>query len=292
MNSEVAKIILESKEDIRNDIELFHLVKCYFNHAIQILDFYASLKKFLMCARDNHSRIQLALMHFEEERVENVGGEKYVKTLQDLQKFKEAGDPFTDEFSRCFHSVCKQQAEMFQKLQAHKKELDKKLKSAQTRRRATNAIFITTLVSALILTVVTVWKRWPPVVAALATAVAALIGTVEKKCDSSWKNYQKKLKGKKELMDLMNAGTKISINDLETIRLLVNKLETEIESILRNANFALGEEEEEAVKLEMLEIKKRVEVFMKTIEDLSRQAGKSSREIRMARAVISKRIIG
>ncbi|KAI6695347.1 hypothetical protein NL676_023057 [Syzygium grande] len=55
-----------------------------------------------------------------------------------------------------------------------------------------------------------------------------------------------------------------------------------IESILQKAYFALGKEEEQAVKLGMLEIKKRVEAINETIEDLHAQAGKSSGVIRVA----------
>ncbi|KAL3725873.1 hypothetical protein ACJRO7_030846 [Eucalyptus globulus] len=263
MDREVAKIILES---IWNDKELSPLVEYYFNHGLQILDFYNSLENCLRRARDSQSSIRLALVHFEEERGENVGGERYVRTLLELQRFREAGDPFTEEFSKLFYSVLKQQEEMLLKLETCKKKLDKKVKSAQTWRRVTIAIFVTLFMSALILSVV----AW---------------------CASWWKKYRRERKGKKELIDLMNAGTWISNNDLETIRLLVSKLETEIESISQNADLTLGEEEE-AVKLGMREIKKRAEVFMKTMEDLSTQADKSSHEIRRARTVILQRIIG
>ncbi|KAL3725870.1 hypothetical protein ACJRO7_030843 [Eucalyptus globulus] len=275
MDHEVAKIILESTW---NDEELIHLVDYYFNHCLQILDFYTSLKNCLRRAHDSQSSIRLALVHFEEKRGENVGGKRYLRTLQELQRFREAGDPFTEEFSKLFHSVYKQQGEMSQKLEACKMKLDKKVKSAQTWRWVTNAIFVTVFVSALILSVV----------AALRTP----IGTVGKWCDSRWKNYRRELKGKKLLIDLMNEGTKMSIEDLKTIRSLVGMLEIEIESIMQKADFTLGEEQEEAVKLGMLEIRKRAEVFMKTVEDLSTQADKSSHEIQRTRTVILKRIIG
>ncbi|KAK3416052.1 hypothetical protein EUGRSUZ_H01234 [Eucalyptus grandis] len=292
MNRALANIILASKEDIWKDKELSNLVEYYFNHGLRILDFFNSLENCLRRARDSQSSIRLALVHFEEERGENVGGERYVRTLLELQRFREAGDPFTEEFSKLLYSVLKQQEEMLVKLEACKKKLDKKVKSAQTWRRVTNAIFMTAFVSTLILSVVAVAIAAPPVVIALAAALAAPIGTVGKWCDSWWKNYRRELKGKKLLVDLMNEGTKISIEDLKTIRSLVGKLEIEIESIVQKADFALGEEQEEAVKLGMLEIKKRAEVFMKTIEDLGTQADKSSREIRMARTVILQKIMG
>ncbi|KAK2631110.1 hypothetical protein EUGRSUZ_L03393 [Eucalyptus grandis] len=292
MNRVLANILLASKEDIWKDKELSDLVEYYFNNGLQILDFYNSLENCLRQAHDSQLNIRHALVHFEEEGGENVERERYVGTLLALQRFREAGDPFTEEFWMVFHSVLKQQKEMLPKLEACMKKLDKKVKSAETWRRVTNAIFVTAFVSTLILSVVAVAIAAPPVVTALAAALAAPIGSVGKWCDSWWKNYRRELKGKKVLIDIMFEGTKISIEDLKTIRSLVGKLEIEIESIVQKADFALGEEQEEAVKLGMLEIKKRAEVFMKTIEDLSTQADKSSREIRMARTVILQKIMG
>ncbi|KAK3416084.1 hypothetical protein EUGRSUZ_H01914 [Eucalyptus grandis] len=174
------------------------------------------------------------------------------------------------------------------KLEACKKKLDKKVKSAQTWRWVTIAIFVTVFVSTFILSVVKVDKAWRHVVVTLAAALSGPIVTFGKWCDSWWKTHQRKREGKKNLIDLMNVGTRISIEDLKTIRSLVSKVETEIASILQNADLALGEE---AVELGILEIKKMVEV-VKTIKDLSIRATKSSREIQTARRVISKRIMG
>ncbi|XP_010026391.2 UPF0496 protein At2g18630 [Eucalyptus grandis] len=292
MDHEAAMIILKNTW---NDRELIHLVDYYFNHCLQILDFYTSLKNCLSRAHDSQSSVQLALVQFEEERAEDVGGKRYVKTLQELQRFREAGDPFTEEFSTLFHSMYKQQEEMLQKLEACKKKLeackkklDKKVKSAQTWRWVTIAIFVTVFVSTFILSVVKVDKAWRHVVVTLAAALSGPIVTFGKWCDSWWKTHQRKREGKKNLIDLMNVGTRISIEDLKTIRSLVSKVETEIASILQNADLALGEE---AVELGILDFKKMVEV-VKTIKDLSIRATKSSREIQTARRVISKRIMG
>jgi len=86
------------------------------------------------------------------------------------------------------------------------------------------------------------------------------------------------------------SGTMISIKELETIQSLVSKLETEIESIVQNADFALGEEQEEAVKRGVLEIKKRVEDVMADIDVLCKQANKSRRDIEWARKVIEHKL--
>ncbi|KAF6166586.1 hypothetical protein GIB67_005448 [Kingdonia uniflora] len=88
----------------------------------------------------------------------------------------------------------------------------------------------------------------------------------------------------------MQAGTCITIKDLDSIRVLVDQLEVEIESLMRNANFSLGEGKGR-VKFGIEEIKKKVGVFMKNIEDLSEHADGCSRDIRRARTVVIQRII-
>jgi len=214
---------------------------------------------------------------------------KYTKTLQELRKFKAAGDPFTEEFVVMFQSVYKQHLSMLGKLQLRKRKLDKKLKSMKTWRRVANVIFVSAFVSVLIFSVVAAAIAAPPLVTALAAALAVPVGSVGKWCNSLWKRYENALKGQSEIISSMQVGTYITMKDLENIRVLVSKLEIMIESLLQNADFALRGDEE--VKLAMDEIKKKLGVFMDTIENLSEHADKCSREIRRARTVIVQRMI-
>lgn len=290
MDQEVVKVILECKRDIWNNQDLFSLVEDYFENSLKTLDFCTALENCLKRTRDNQLIIQLAVMHFEQEVEDGVDdGVKYMKTLQELRKFKAARDPFTEEFVVLFQSVYKQHVSMLEKLQLRKRKLDKKLKSMKTWRRVANVIFVAAFVSVLIFSVVAAAIAAPPVVTALAGALAVPIGSVGKWCNSLWKRYENALKGQREVISSMQVGTYITMKDLENIRLLVNKLEIHIESLLQNADFALREDE--AVKLAMDEIKKKLEVFMDTIENLSEHADKCSRDIRRARTVILQRII-
>ncbi|KAG4967090.1 hypothetical protein JHK87_032741 [Glycine soja] len=106
--------------------------------------------------------------------------------------------------------------------------------------------------------------------------------------DSLWRNYENALKGQKEVISSMQAGTYVAIKDLDNIRILIDRLEIEIESLLHNVDFAI---EEEAVKVAIEEIKKKLGVFMKNVEDLAVQADMCSRDIRRARTVVLQRII-
>ncbi|CAI8618518.1 unnamed protein product [Vicia faba] len=286
MNQEVVKVILECKKDIWKSEELFELVEEYFENSLQTLDFCTALEKCLKRARDSQLLILLAIQRFEEE---SESGEKcYVRTLQELKNFKTAGDPFTEEFFLIFQSVYRQQILMLEKLQVRKNKLDKKLKSIHSWRKVSSMIFVATFAAVLICSVVAAAIAAPTVAAALAAATAIPIGSMGKWIDSLWRNYENALKGQKEVIGSMQAGTYVAIKDLDNIRVLIDRLETEIESLLHNLDFAI---EEEAVKIGIEEIKKKLGVFMKNVEDLGVQADVCSRDIRRARTVVLQRII-
>ncbi|KAL2328931.1 hypothetical protein Fmac_022358 [Flemingia macrophylla] len=286
MNQEVVKVILDCKKDIWKSQELFELVEEYFENSLQTLDFCTTLEKCLKRARDSQLLILVALQQFEEES--GLGGNSYVRTLQEFKNFKEAGDPFTEEFFHIFQSVYRHQILMLEKLQLKKNKLDKKLKSIHSWRKVSSMIFVATFAAVLICSVVAAAIAAPPVAAAIAAATSIPIGSMGKWIDSLWRNYENALKGQKEVISSMQAGTYVAIKDLDSIRVLVDKLEVEIRSLLHNVNFAI---EEEAVKVAIEEIKKRLGVFMKNVEELGVQADMCSRDIRRARTVVLQRII-
>ncbi|XP_059647712.1 UPF0496 protein At4g34320-like [Cornus florida] len=286
MNQEVVKVILDCKKDIWKNQELFELVEEYFENSLQTLDFCTALEKCLKRARDSQLLILVALQNFEEE--EESEGDRYMKTLEELKNFKDAGDPFTEEFYQIFQSVYRQQMSMLEKLQLKKNKLDKKLKYIHAWRKVSSIIFVATFATVLICSVVAAAMAAPPVAAALAAATSIPLGTMGKWIDSLMKNYEKAVKGQKEIISSMQVGTYIAIKDLDNIRVLTNRLEIDIESLLHNADFAITEE---AVKIGIEEIKKKLGVFMKNVEDLGVQADMCSRDIRRARTVVLQRII-
>ncbi|KAE9606727.1 hypothetical protein Lal_00026043 [Lupinus albus] len=291
MNQEVVKVILECKQDIWNkkDKELFSLVNDFFDNSLHTLDFCNALEKCLKRARGKQVIVKSAITYFEEESQNGVEGSVYLKTLQELKSFKDAEDPFTGEFYSLFHTVYKQQASMLKKLQIKKRKLDKKLKSLKTLRRVSNAIFVAAFVSVLIISVVAAAVAAPPVVAALAGAFPVPIGSVGNWCNSLFTKYETALKGQREVISSMQVGAYITLTDLDNIRVSIDKLEIEIESLLQNAEFALRNED--AVRLVINEIKKKIDTFAEIIESLSEQADKCSRQIRRARTVVLQKII-
>ncbi|KAK6136804.1 hypothetical protein DH2020_029452 [Rehmannia glutinosa] len=281
MNQEVVKVILDCKKDIWKNQELFELVEEYFENSLKTLDFCSALEKCLKSARDRQLLVHIALQHFEEEK----GQFGYFKTLEELRSFKNLGDPFTDDFFQIFQSVYKQQMLMLEKLHSKKNKLDKKLKCIHAWRKVSSIIFAATFAAVLICSVV-------------AAAMAAHDGggpssghlcSMGRWIDSLLKNYENAVKGQKEVINCMSVGTYITIKDLDNIRVLVDKLEIEIESLLTSADFACINEK--GVRFAVEEIKKKLVVFMKNVEELGAQADNCSRDIRRARTVILQRII-
>ncbi|KAG8364313.1 hypothetical protein BUALT_Bualt19G0115700 [Buddleja alternifolia] len=281
MNQEVVKVILDCKKDIWKNQDLFELVEEYFENSLKTLDFCSALDKCLKRARDSQLLIHVALNQFEvEDSIE--GNERYSKTLEELRMFKDAGDPFTDEFFQTFQSVYKQQIQMLEKLQTKKSKLDKKLKYIHAWRKVSSIIFAATFAAVLICSVVAAAMAAPPVAAALAAATSIPLGSMGRWIDTLLKNYESAVRGEKEIINCMYVGSYVSIKDLDSIRVLIDRLEIELESLLGNADFAINEE---AVRIGVGEIKKKLEGFMRNIEELGVQADNCSRDIRRARTV-------
>lgn len=288
MNQEVVRVILDCKQDIWGTQELFELVEEYFENSLQTLDFLSALDKCLKHARDSQLLILIALQQFEGEDRRAGGADRYARTLEELKNFKAAGDPFTKEFFRIFQAVYRNHVTMLEKLQLRKSKLDKKLRYLHAWRKVSSMIFAATFAVILICSVVAAAVAQPHVAGALAAAASIPVCSVGKWIDSLLKNYENAVKGQKETIVAMQVGTGLVISDLENIRVLVDRLEIEIQSMLQNAELAVEEGE---VKIGVEEIKKKLSAFMKNIDQLGVQADNCSRDIRRARTVVLQRII-
>ncbi|GAB2279713.1 hypothetical protein Dimus_014353 [Dionaea muscipula] len=302
VNREVVRVILECKKDIWNNKDLLSLVNDYFEYSTQTLDFFTDLDRCLKRASDRLLILRVALLHYEDETRNlstgdngaGTGGDKgasYAKTIQELRNFKEAGDPFTEEFFSLFGSVYSQQVNMFEKLREKKQKLDKKLKRVKVYRKVSNFIFAATFIGVIICSAVAAAVVAPHLVAALAaSAASAPLATVGKWFDNLWKKYENDLKGQRDLIGAMNVGTYIVVEDLLTIRALVDRLEIDIESLLTAAEMPLKDEDAVTVVIEE-EIKKKVDVFTEKINQLMKNADRYRQDVVKARTVILHKII-
>uniref|UniRef100_A0A0A9F2L2 Uncharacterized protein n=1 Tax=Arundo donax TaxID=35708 RepID=A0A0A9F2L2_ARUDO len=72
----------------------------------------------------------------------------------------------------------------------------------------------------------------------------------------------------------MQVGTFIAVEDLDNTRVLVDRLEVQVGSMVDCIEFA--ERDEEAVKVGIEKVKKKLEVFMKSVDDLGEQTDRCS----------------
>lgn len=284
MNQQVVKVILECKKDIWDNDQLFSLVEDYFEISIQTLDFCTSLENCLKDARSTLSFLHIAINQYDADT-------NHLNTLAQLKQFKAFDNPFSVEFFELFQSVYEKQLTMLKKLQIQKGKVDKKMKSMKTWRRLSNVMFVTAFSTVLICSVVAAAVAAPPVVTALAAAAAVPLGSMGKWVNSLWKKYEREFKDQREMMSAMQIGSYIVIKDLDNIKALADKMGTGMEGMLQNTDFAIGEEDQEAVAMVVEEMKNTVSVFAETIEDLSDHSDKCIRDIKRARTVVLQRII-
>ncbi|TVU30763.1 hypothetical protein EJB05_22401, partial [Eragrostis curvula] len=286
MNQEVVRVVLASKRDVWRSPDLSDLVEGYFDGSLAALDFLAALDAALRRARDAQIPLRLAL--------QRESGDDYARAqlLLELRRFKAsaaAGNPFTPDLFAAFQAVYRQQVAMMAKLRQRKRQLDGRIRSVRAWRRVSGVVFVSTFAALLVCSVVAAAIAAPPVAAALAAAASLPVGSVGKWVDSLLKQYQEALHGHKEVVSAMQVGAFITIEDLGNIRVLVDRLEVQLSSMVDCIEFA--ERDEEAVRLGVEEVKVKLEMFMKGVDDLGEQADRCSRDIRRARTVVLQRII-
>ncbi|XP_010484603.1 PREDICTED: UPF0496 protein At5g66675 [Camelina sativa] len=301
MNQEVVRFIIESKEDAWDNKDLTCLVNAYFDSSIKTLDFCNAVDSCVKRARIGQMLLQFALKQFEMEESSGTNNNKsaeprvankYAKTLEELNKFKASGDPFDGDFFMLFESVYEQQVMLLEVLHKQKRKLDKKLKNIKHWKKISNVVFVTTFVSVLIFSVVAAAVAAPPVVTAVAAALAVPIGSIGKWCNHLWKKYETAVKGQKDIVLSMRIGAYVTMKDMDNIRVHVDKLKIEMESMMQKVDFALKEKEEEvAVRLSMHEISKKFDVFTERIEEVGENAAKCSKDITLARTIVLRHIL-
>ncbi|XP_042495589.1 UPF0496 protein 1-like isoform X2 [Macadamia integrifolia] len=272
VNHQIIQAILDCKKSKWKNQQLLEIVNDYFQNSRQTLGFCTALKKCLLKACENQSLIlHVALPQFEKQ----------------LKNFKAAGNPFTEDFFQEFATVQKHQVSMFKKLQLRKNTIDKKLEYVKSWGKISNIIFAATFAAALTCSVVAASMPASHIVAAVAAATSIPVGSIGTWFNSLLTGYENELQGQMELIISMQACTSVAIKDLYTIWVPVNCLAIEIQTLMQNADSA--HREGEALKILVKDIKKKLEVFMKNIEDLIEQTDRCSQGIQWARTVVLER---
>lgn len=278
---QVVNTILAHKRDVWKDPDLSNLVEDYFRTSLTTLDFVGELEKSLRRACDAQLLLRLAVRHLEE-------GEP-LKAAAELEAFKNSGEPFSPEFFAAFESVYRQQLAMLARMKERKRKIDSKLRSAKTWRRVSCVIFASAFAAVLICSVVASAMAAPPVAAALAAAMSIPVGSMGKWFNSMWKRYEAALEREREVVSVMDVGSMVVVQDLLSIRAAVDRMQIEVDSTVRKAEFGLRDDL--AMSIAVGEIKEKMEGFLKSVEELSEQAQKCSKDIGKVRTVVLQKII-
>nr|XP_043633514.1 UPF0496 protein At4g34320-like [Erigeron canadensis] len=267
-----------------NHLKVIHPLAKDYAQLMSTIDSSASLNNCLKGIDSRFSSLYTVIDKYEAHSSD-------VNILEEFKKFKALDGPFSGEFFELLQHDSMKQVTMFEKLQAQKVELDKKLKSMKTGRILSNVFFWGTCSTVVIGSVVAAVVAASPLVTASAAASAVPLGSMGQWVNSLWKEYEQKFRDQREMTSEMQVGNYIVMKDLDNIKALVDKLEANTEGMLGNVDFEVTTKEQEAVGIMVDEMKSMRNVFEKTIEDLSDHLDKCTSDAKIARTMILKRII-
>lgn len=291
LNRDVVKEIIESREDVRNNKDLTSLVDVYFKNTSKTLDFCNTVQNCVKIAENSRLIIRYAVKQFEAES-EDANKNKYAKTLEELNKFKAVGDPFDGEFLTQYDSVYEEQVLLLDELGKLRAKLDKKQRNLKTWRRLSNVVFITAFVSVLLLSVAAAALSAPIVLTAVAAGLTPSIEVVGKWSNKMWKKYEKAVKRQRGLVSTVETGVRINRIATDSIKLEVDNLRIRLKFILETVDFAVERgEDEEATRLAMQEIKKKVEGLTEKIKEVGQHTDRFSKVISSERRLVLQHIL-
>ncbi|PKI47534.1 hypothetical protein CRG98_032124 [Punica granatum] len=288
MHEAVAR--MDTKEAIWRNKEMSEIVDGYFENSLRTLDFCTELVRSLKHAKDRQLNTLLALQRPEEDHlgIYNHGQEAeknrniYLRTLEELQKSKEDGSPFTEELFQILLAVYESHTKMleFEWLTNRKLKLQKKLRSVRSWRKVTSMIFVTTSAAVVICSVAVAASGAASQMAAGAAlqVVAGLSAATANHPINSVGNWS---------LDCGESGQCVALKDLKTVGLFMGKLDKELKSLVEIADSIV----DLLVSINkdmksLIEIKKQVREFMECVDELGVQADWCSHKIRRARVVV------
>ncbi|RWR88146.1 UPF0496 protein [Cinnamomum micranthum f. kanehirae] len=281
--------ILESKEDIKKNLQLFDLVQEYFSNSFRMSDLCNALEDSLKRAHDRQLILRVAVQLFKEEEEIGDGAnneDKYQRAMGELKKFKDTENPFA-VFAQVLEKVREQQQSLVDKLNHHNKKIKKKLLFLKVWRIVSDTILASITLTLRIVQIAVILAGMSPVASLLGTA-ATVSYALTKTLDSKFKSSQDELKQEMDLIGSMKMQAWVELTELNEIHDGVDRLEKQLQSLMKNADSALGGKEQ--AKLWFVEIEKSMDKFMKTLEELDQLAGKCSNDLKKGRLAIQDKI--
>ncbi|KAG6471632.1 UPF0496 protein 1-like [Zingiber officinale] len=288
MNQEAYQLILKQKDILKNA----DLINDCLDDCLLTIHFWDTLQSCLDKASESQSIIRSALRRFTEDDAQEADQgrkQKYVSTLDELRRFKAAGNPITKEFSHpLLRTLHKQHETMLEKLRSRKENLKKKLQTLTTWRRVSKTIFASVFAAAINCSVVLAVAAARPVAMAMGLAAAMPI-PMGNWIDSLLKEYQKSLEGDE---DVVKSIEHVLVEmDMGRIPSQVERLEMHIKSMLEYADFELRDEEAERFMMEKMEkIRGKLKKLTEGVGELAKQAKRCSGSIRKAQLDLQRMI--
>ncbi|XP_042445558.1 UPF0496 protein 1-like [Zingiber officinale] len=237
MNQEAYQLILKQKDILKNA----DLINDCLDDCLLTIHFWDTLQSCLDKASESQSIIRSALQRFTEDDAQEAdqgSKQKYARTLDELRRFKAAGNPITKEFSHlCFRTLHKQHETMLEKLRSRKENLKKELKTLTTSRRVSKFIFVSVFAAAISCSVVLEVAAARPVATAMGLAAAMPI-PMGNLIDFLLEEYQKSLGRDGDVVKSIEHGL-VEI-DMSRIPSQVERLEMHIKSMLEYADFVVA----------------------------------------------------
>ncbi|KAJ7555308.1 hypothetical protein O6H91_05G031100 [Diphasiastrum complanatum] len=290
VDQEVVNVILNYKKDVWANNTLFQLVTEYFENSLATLDFCDELDKCIKKARENQMLVQVAVNLMPKDDSE-PSENQCERVLHELNNFVAAGNPFSEEFFEKFRAVYVRQVELQKKLQARKKSLDRKLKFVKGWMKVSTIIFAATCAAVLICAVVAAAMAAPHIVGTLAAFATFPLESMGMWFRSLWTKYETQLQQQRDIIHEAHSQTFVVIKELDTIKLLVNRLKTEVEFAMHHIKFGTDRGDPFSVKLAMEQLSIKQTLFIRDLSELEEHVDRCSTTIRNARAVVLRRIV-
>lgn len=290
MDREVMEVILEYKDDVWKNKELFLLVEEFFDNSLATLEFCTATESSIKNAKDNQSFLQIALNLVPADREPD---EREIKSiLGALDLFCQSENPFGVSFIQKFQAVQERHTSMLVKLRDKKRKLDKKLKNVQVWAKVSSILFGAAVAAVLICSVVAAAIAAPPIAGALAAASSLPLSSVGAWVRSLWKGYENEIKAQREVIQGMHMGTVVAIRELENIRSLASLLETQLKAIVGDIQFIKERADVAALRVAVEDITRKKSSFVKELEDLQLHVDRVGNRIRQARTIVLQIIAG
>lgn len=261
----VLEVILDCKDDVWKDKDLFPLVKDFFNNSLATLEFCTATEGSMKRAKDIHSFLQSAIDHIPADRVPN---DQEVREFSGaLDWFEREGNPFGAEFIQKLEAVQEKHTSMLERLRDKRRELDRKLSHAKIWSKVTSILFGAAVAAVCICTVLAAVIAAPPA-AVVALASASSVSAMGEWVKSLWRKYAERIREQIELIKRMDKGIVVEIQELKSIRVMAIHLEKELSDIIADINFIGEHKDVTALRLSVQDITTRNASFVKELEDM------------------------